>query len=180
MYCKQIKLNLTSADFNRIRGPHLETFGLSYHNRSILEPDYLAELVKEQIKFIIPPDHIYYTEITEEGLGCHVDNSSVALNYCVTSPQSSTHFFKPKANAQAVMIDNYKQSETLTSRTYEWRPEDLDLVHSVIIAPHTAWLLNTHAVHCVRKYGDQVRAHIRWVWRDVPYKIVEASIKELQ
>lgn len=178
-YYKLIKIDLRLADFSRIKGQYLESFGTGYHNFEIKDHNYVDDLIKNQIKFLIPPDHMYYTEISHEGLNPHVDNCSVALNYCVTSPASNTIFFRAKNDSKAQLVENHTENEADFNRTYEWALHDLDTVASVSLAEHTAFLLNTQEIHCVQKQNSQPRAHIRWVWRTVPYKIVERSIIEL-
>ncbi len=178
MYYKKINLDLRHADINRIKGPYHQTFGKSYHNYEIQDADYLDHLVKAQLTFLIPPDLVVYTEITEEGLICHTDDSAVALNYCVLSPRSQTFFYQPKPGAESTMAERFEDNTVHKSRTFEWKESDLELVDSVSINPNDAYLLNTHQIHSVRKYDDAVRAHIRWVWIDVPYRIVSRSIIE--
>lgn len=176
-YYRLLNLDLASADFNRIKGSYRESFGEGYHNYEIQDIDYLNGLIKDQIQFLIPPEYINWTEISHSGLNPHTDNCSVALNYCVASPESTTVFWKEKFSSEPKLIPTTHGQDL--SRTYEYSFDDLEIATVVTFKPHTAFLLNTHQIHNLNKNSTEPRCHIRWMWRDIPYRIVEKSIREL-
>lgn len=168
----RIPLKLHNLDLTRIKGEFIEQFDQSFTNYSIPDLEYLHNLIKPQIEFLIKPDLVIFTEILKEGTYPHRDTYECVLNYYVSSEQARTWFF----TQQHTQTADVEQSEHSVS--YRYNLKDLKVLDTFCAQDHEAYLLNTDNIHGVqKKLSDRPRQIIRWLWRKVPYKIVKNSIR---
>ncbi len=177
---KLIKLDLKHLDLTRIKGEFDETYGNVFLQYKIKDLNYLENEIKNQIKFLIPPDCVSYAEVVDDGLSPHIDTCSTVLNYYFQTPPCYTYFFKLINDSKPKMITSDKDGLSRESGVFEWNLEDVEIKEKLCAENHSAYLLNTHQIHCVHKLDKiMTRSMIRWIWMNAPFKIIERSIQTL-
>ncbi len=177
-YYNKIDLNLSDLDIDRIKGDPWEFYGHTFLQYVIKDTNYLNDLIKDRIQFGIEPQAVFYTEIIDTGVMIpHVDLATAVLNYYIESGDAITVFWEIVGQAQTRPLSSNRNGTVEHQGTMEFDIKDLRFAEKMCAQDHEAYLLNTGRPHSINKKPSKPnRKMIRWLWHDVAYEDVLASI----
>jgi hypothetical protein len=180
-YFTKINLKLDEIDLERLKGSFNEGYGPTFTNYNIKDNDYVFWLIKNKIKFVIEPDEILLTEITQLGCAPHTDEAKTALNYYIQCDESRTTFWNLKLNKTGYSGEQRQPDGSIrksTVRGYYYK--DLEVACTFSAKSKECYLLNVKQIHSVtKKRIDFNRYAIRWSWSHYDYAEIKNSIKIL-
>lgn len=182
MYFYKIDVDLPKIDTSKLKGNFFEGYGETFRQYFIKDQDYLQEFISEKIKFTNKPNRVVFCEVNEFGVDPHFDESSVSLNYYIDPADCETCFWKPKQNANAVVLPQLQDDGSLienTVRRYDYN--DLDKMASFVATAGDFYVLNIKQIHSAQKISNNLntRKIIRWMWHKENFHNVIHSIKIL-
>jgi hypothetical protein len=180
-YFQKIDLKLPDFNIQSLKGEFFEGYGEEFRAFYINDQEYVNTLIKDHIQFDIPPVMTSIAEISNYGANPHVDHHSVALNYYVNPANCITIFWEETVKNSGSAIPKLQQDGSLVQNDVKvYHLKDLKMAERFNAEAKDTYLLNVKKIHSANRLkNDGVRSMLRWVWNDVSFEDVLASIKIL-
>ena len=158
-------------------GPTFNIFGIQNYYK-----EYINLLIKDKIKFNIPPNNVGMVRISDHGVSPHIDHHGAGLNYYIRTPPATTLFWEPENQADHG-TSKFLDMPDGTQKPFgaiDYSTTPLKQIGSFQARSHEAWLLDVSRIHSVEKpYLNVDRVYIRWNWMNNPYAEILESIEIL-
>ncbi len=180
-YFKKIDFKLENIDLNLLKGNFFEAYGPTFNSFYIKDEQYFNNFISNKIEFLIKPDWVNYTEITEYGAYPHIDHSQTVLNYYIEANSYTTIFYKLKHEVDTdPMYQTRQDGKLIENRTRSYNLGDCVPVCSFTAKSNEAYLINIRQIHsATRLMKGSPRLMIRWLWENEDFNTVLNSIKVL-